>query len=166
MELCHPLGEGVDFAQQKTERKKCGVLRTNDRAGRLRVLHLCGTFGRQKYPKSPGKRDGKSRRLPVCGAQSRRLAVAHAPLTAAPFPARFFCPRQRWQAKPRTPLRNVRRKRGSAGRQSPGPLHRQQEASPSGRGGSRQADGEGRRGGFHIRPGKAPSVEGAVGAAD
>ena len=92
------------------------MLCTNDRAGRLRVLHLCGTFGRQKYPKSPGKRNIKSRMFP------------------------------------RTPLRNVRRKRGSAGRQSPGPLRRQQEASPSGRGGSRQADGEGRRGGFHLRP--------------
>ena len=121
------------LTQQKTARRDtrqavvfialCGVLRTNDRAGRLRVLHLCGTFGRQKCPKSPGKRDGKSRRLPVCGAQSRRLAVAHAPLTAAPFPARFFCPRQRSQAKPRPPLRNVRRKRGSAGGQSPGPLY-------------------------------------------
>ena len=117
------------LTQQKTARRDtrqavvfialCGVLRTNDRAGRLRVLHLCGTFGRQKCPKSPGKRDGKSRRLPVCGAQSRRLAVAHAPLTAAPFPARFFCPRQRSQAKPRTPLRNVRRKRGSAGKPLP-----------------------------------------------
>ena len=34
----------------------CG---TNDRAGRLRVLHPCVTFERQKYPKSPGKRCGK-----------------------------------------------------------------------------------------------------------
>ena len=34
----------------------------------------------------------------------------------------------------------------------------QRQASPSGRGGSRQADGEGRRGGFHLRPGLPQSA--------
>ena len=58
------------------------MLRTNDRAGLIPALHPCVTFD------------------PVCGAQSRLFAIAHAPLTAAPFLARFFCPRQRSQAKP------------------------------------------------------------------
>ena len=87
------------------------------------VLHLSVLLGAKSTQNRRGNVMAKPRRLPVCGAQSRRLAVAHAPLTAAPFPARFFCPRQRSQAKPRPPLRNVRRKRGSAGGQSPGPLY-------------------------------------------
>jgi hypothetical protein len=68
-------------SSSKGYRKDVCFARFN-RAGRPRALHPCVTFG------------------PVCGTQSRLFAVARAPLTAAPFLARFFCPRQRSQAKP------------------------------------------------------------------